>query len=70
MAAQEKSWGFKVGQAERLYKIKQQLDTGRCLSKAQLLSQLGVSPATLKRDIAYLRERMNAPVVWDREQAD
>lgn len=68
MAAQEKSREVKVGQAERLYKIKQQLDTGRCLGKAQLLSHLGVSPATLKRDIAHLRERMNAPVVWDREQ--
>ena len=69
MAAQEKGWEVKVGQAERLYKIKQQLDTGRCLGKAQLLSQLAVSPATLKRDIAHLRERMNAPVVWDRDQA-
>ena len=69
MAAQEKRREVKVGQAERLYKIKQQLDTGRCLGKAQLLTHLGVSPATLKRDIAHLRERMNAPVVWDREQA-
>ncbi len=27
-----------------------------------------MSPATLKRDLAHLRDRMNAPVIFDREQ--
>ncbi|MEO7853216.1 MAG: WYL domain-containing protein [Rubrivivax sp.] len=57
-----------MGQTERLYKIKRQLDAGRCLHKTTLLAELGISPATLKRDIAHLRERMNAPVVFDRER--
>ena len=56
-----------MSQAERLYRLKNLLDSGRCLPRARLLSDLGVSPATLKRDIAHLRDRMNAPVVWDRE---
>ena len=57
-----------MSQTERLYKIKNQLDAGRCLGKARLLEELGISPATLKRDIAHLRDRMNAPVIFDHER--
>jgi predicted DNA-binding transcriptional regulator YafY len=57
-----------MGQTERLYKIKSQLDAGRCLHKAALLRELGISSATLKRDLAHLRHRMNAPVLFDRER--
>jgi predicted DNA-binding transcriptional regulator YafY len=56
-----------MGQTERLYKIKSQLDAGRCLRKATLLQELGISPATLKRDLRHLRDRMNAPVIFDNE---
>ena len=58
-----------MSQGERLYKIKPLLDAGRCLGTAYLMELLGVSRATLKRDIAHMRQRMNAPVVWDREHA-
>ena len=54
-------------QTERLYRLKSYLDAGRCLSRQFLLDEFGISPATLKRDFAYLRDRMNAPVVFDRE---
>ena len=57
-----------MGQTERLYKIKSQLDAGRCLTKGALLAELEVSAATLKRDLALLRDRMNAPIVFDRER--
>ena len=57
-----------MAQTERLYKIKSQLDAGRCLNRAALLAELGISPATLKRDLAHLRDRMNAPVIFDRER--
>ncbi len=57
-----------MAQTERLYKIKSQLDAGRCLHKAARLAELGVSPATLKRDLAHLRDRMNAPLIFDRER--
>jgi predicted DNA-binding transcriptional regulator YafY len=57
-----------MSQAERLYRLKNLLDSGRCLQRSRLLADLGISPATLKRDIAHLRDRMNAPVVWDRDQ--
>ena len=54
--------------AERLYRLKHLLDSHRCLPKNRLLAELEVSHATLKRDIAHLRDRMNAPVVFDRER--
>ena len=57
-----------MSQTERLYKLKSWLDASKCLSKATLLKDLGVSPATLKRDIAHLRDRMNAPIEFDRER--
>jgi len=31
------------------------------------LSELGVSRATFKRDLEYLRGRLNAPIEWDRD---
>jgi predicted DNA-binding transcriptional regulator YafY len=57
-----------MSQTERLYKLKSLLDAGQCLSKARLLKDLGASHATLKRDLAHLRDRMNAPIVFDRER--
>jgi predicted DNA-binding transcriptional regulator YafY len=44
------------------------LDAGRCLQKTAVLAEFGISPATLMRDLAHLRDRMNAPVVFDRER--
>lgn len=57
-----------MAQTERLYKIRQLLSSRRCVTPAQLTRELEVSPATLKRDIRHLRERMNAPVVWCRDR--
>ena len=56
-----------MSQTERHYKIHHLLALGKCLGKQRLLDELGVSPATLKRDLAHLRDRMNMPVVFDRE---
>ena len=44
-----------MSQTERLYKIRHLLALGKCLGKQRLLDELGVSPATLKRDLAHLR---------------
>ena len=34
---------------------------------ALMIDELEVSRATVKRDIEYMRDRMHAPIVWDRE---
>jgi predicted DNA-binding transcriptional regulator YafY len=57
-----------LAQTDRLYKLKHWLDAGRCLTRGFLLAELEVSPATLKRDLALLRNRMNAPIAWDRDR--
>ncbi len=52
-------------QTDRLYKIQRWLELTRCVTRAFLLRELEVSPSTLKRDIAKLRDHYNAPVEWD-----
>ena len=52
---------------ERIYKIDQILASRTSVSRKALEESLGVSWATLKRDLAYMKDRMNAPIVFDRE---
>ncbi|MEF7613492.1 WYL domain-containing protein [Aquincola sp. MAHUQ-54] len=57
-----------MAQTDRIARLTTYLKAGRCLTRRALLDELDTSPATLKRDIAYLRDRMNMPVVFDRER--
>ena len=52
---------------ERFYKIDQLLKDQKAVPFARLRASLGVSAATLKRDLEYMRERFNAPIEYDRE---
>ncbi len=52
---------------ERIYRIDQLLNDRKVISFQELLDKLEVSPATLKRDLAYMRDRLNAPIAYDRE---
>ncbi|HSJ98533.1 MAG TPA: transcriptional regulator, partial [Myxococcota bacterium] len=52
---------------ERLYRIDNLLRQRRCVPLKEFLADLGVSRATFKRDLDTMRDRMNAPIVWDRE---
>jgi len=52
---------------ERLYKIDHLLKERRSISFEALRKALDVSRATLKRDIADMRDRFNAPIEFDRE---
>jgi predicted DNA-binding transcriptional regulator YafY len=54
-----------MDRTERFYKIELLLRSRGCVSFADLIEALSVSPATLKRDLAYLRDRMDAPIVYD-----
>ncbi|MEZ5651700.1 MAG: WYL domain-containing protein [Burkholderiaceae bacterium] len=55
-----------MNQTERLYRIDQLISQRQVVSFADLMSALEVSRATLKRDLSYLRDRLNAPIVYDR----
>ena len=58
-----------MSQTDRLARIRRLLAERRAVSRQALLGALEVSPATLKRDLAFLRDNMNTPIVWDRELA-
>lgn len=57
-----------MDRTERLYRINQLLESRRVVPFHVFEEELEVSPATLKRDLEYLRTRLNAPIVWDRDQ--
>ena len=54
-----------MDRTERFYKIELLLRSRGCVSFAALGGELEVSPATLKRDLQYLRDRLGAPIVYD-----
>jgi predicted DNA-binding transcriptional regulator YafY len=49
----------------RLYRIESLIRSRGPVSREVLLQELEVSPATLKRDLEYLRSRMGAPIEYD-----
>lgn len=55
-----------MDRTERFYKIEMLIRSRGSVSFAALREELDVSPATLKRDLEYLRARMDAPIVYDR----
>lgn len=55
-----------MDRTERFYKIELLIRTRGSVPFADLMDELGVSRATLKRDLEYLRERLDAPIVYDR----
>src|SRR3954469_10449284 len=52
---------------ERFYKIDQLLKERKSVSFADFKRELGMSPASVKRDLEYMRERFNAPIEYDRD---
>lgn len=55
-----------MNRTERFYQIDQLMRERRVVSLETFLNELEVSRATFKRDIEYLRDRLHAPIVWDR----
>jgi predicted DNA-binding transcriptional regulator YafY len=50
---------------ERIYYFHEELKNNRYPNATSLVSQFEISPATARRDIAYLRERLLAPIAFD-----
>jgi len=55
-----------MDRTERFYKIDNLLHVNASVSTERFLDELEVSRATFKRDIEYMRDRLNAPIEWDR----
>lgn len=58
----------RVDRTERFYKIRRRLIENGALTRREIEEDLEVSHATFKRDIEYLRDRLNVPIVWSRER--
>jgi len=56
-----------VDRTERFYRIQQLIQRHRVVPVGRFLEELEVSLATFKRDLEYLRSRLNIPILWDRE---
>ena len=56
-----------MGTLERIYQIDQLLASKPVLTRQDLQERLGISWATLKRDLAYMKDRLHAPIVFDRD---
>lgn len=56
-----------MSQTERIYRIVHLLENSRQpVPISRFLDELEISRATFKRDIEYLRDRLGAPVLWQR----
>ena len=55
-----------MNRTERFYKIENLLRQRKLVSFAAFQDELEVSRSTLKRDLDYLRTRLNAPIAWNR----
>ena len=56
-----------MNQTERYYRIDQLIQETGCISFKALMQRLEISRATLKRDLQHMRDRLNAPIVHDRD---
>jgi len=56
-----------MDRTERFYRIDRLLRENRLVTIDRFLDELSVSRATFKRDLEYMRDRLNAPIEWDRE---
>ncbi len=56
-----------MDRSERFYRIDRLLREHRVVGLERFLDELSVSRATFKRDLEYMRDRLHAPIEWDRE---
>jgi predicted DNA-binding transcriptional regulator YafY len=57
-----------VDRTERFYRIRRRLIERKALTRQEIEEELEISHATFKRDIEYLRDRLNVPIIWSRER--
>jgi predicted DNA-binding transcriptional regulator YafY len=56
-----------MNRLERFYKIDHLLQELKIVPRDRFLAELEISLATFKRDLEYMRDRFNAPVIYDSE---
>jgi len=56
-----------MDRTERFYRIRQRLLERGALTRRQIEDELEISHSTFKRDIEYMRDRLNVPILWSAE---
>jgi predicted DNA-binding transcriptional regulator YafY len=56
-----------MSEIDRLYRYKTLLSHRRAMPREAILAALEISPATFKRDLAKLRDRLGTPIEFDRD---
>jgi len=56
-----------MSEIDRLYSYRTLFTGRRAVPRDEILSKLEISPATFKRDLSKLRDRLNIPIVYDRD---
>jgi len=56
-----------MSEIDRLYSYRTLLTGRRAVPRQEILSKLEISLATFKRDLSKLRDRLNIPIVFDRD---
>lgn len=57
-----------MSQTERIHRIHQMLQQQKVISRPIFLQELEVSRSQFKRDLAFLRDRLQVQIEWDSEQ--
>jgi predicted DNA-binding transcriptional regulator YafY len=57
-----------MDRTERFYRIRRLLVEKGSLTRRQVEEELEVSHSTFKRDIEYMRDRLNVPILWSAER--
>jgi predicted DNA-binding transcriptional regulator YafY len=57
-----------MDRTERFYKMEQLLRAHKVVTRRQFMDEVGVSLATFKRDLEYMRERLHAPIAFNSER--
>lgn len=57
-----------MDRTERFHRIRTLLAARRGMTARDIQTALEISPATFKRDLAYLRDRMHLPIEWSAER--
>lgn len=57
-----------MDRTERFQRIIRKLHEKRLVTRVEIQDELEISLATFKRDLEYLRDRLEAPIIWDADQ--
>jgi len=57
-----------MDRTERFYRIRRRLLDRGTLTRREIEEELEISHSTFKRDIEYMRDRLNVPIVWSAER--